>query len=48
MVKFDRLRVQNILEVGDEIEVMVTGKVAGANFKGSDTIRVNRSDQSVN
>lgn len=40
MVKFDRSTVQEILEVGEEVEITVTGKVAGTSFEGSDTIRV--------
>lgn len=40
MVKFDRSAVQDILEVGDEVEITVTGEVAGTPFEGSDTIRV--------
>jgi len=40
MVKFDRSAVQTILEVGDEVEITVTGEVAGTPFEGSDIIRV--------
>ena len=40
MVKFDRSVVQDILEVRDEVEITVTGEVAGTQFGGSDTIRV--------
>lgn len=40
MVKFDRSAVQEILEVGDEVEIVITGEVAGEYFEGSDTIRV--------
>ncbi len=40
MVKFDRSGVQALLEVGEEVEVTITGKVAGITFDGSDTIRV--------
>jgi hypothetical protein len=39
MVKFDRQAVQALLSVG-EYELKVVGKVAGATFEGSDTIRV--------
>lgn len=41
MVKFDRPAVQEILEVGDEIEIAVTGELTdGTSFGGTDTIRV--------
>ncbi len=41
MVKFDRSAVQHILQVGDEIEITVTGELNDETpFKGSDTIRV--------
>ena len=41
MVKFGRPAVQAILEVGDEIEITVTGELTdGTQFEGSDTIRV--------
>jgi len=41
MVKFDRASVQDILEPGDEVEVIVTGGLAGGtSFGGTDTIRV--------
>ena len=40
MVKFDRSAVQGILGVGDEVEITVTGEVAGTPFEGSDIIRV--------
>lgn len=41
MVKFDRQAVQALLSVG-EYELKVVGKVAGATFEGSDTLRVIR------
>jgi hypothetical protein len=40
MVKFDRGAVQKILSVGDQVEVTISGKVAGIAFEGTDTIRV--------
>jgi hypothetical protein len=41
MVKFDRSAVQEILEVGDEVGITVTGELTdGTPFGGSDTIRV--------
>ena len=40
MVKFDRSAVQEILEVGDEVEITVTGTVGAIPFVGSDTIKV--------
>lgn len=41
MVKFDRSAVQEILEVGDEVVIKITGDLTdGIPFEGSDTIRV--------
>ena len=41
MVKFDRNSVQEMLEVGDEVEIVITGELTdGTSFKGTDTIRV--------
>lgn len=41
MVKFDRSAVREIIEVGDEVEITITGELTdGTHFEGSDTIRV--------
>lgn len=40
MVKFNGVAIQEILEVGDEIKITVTGDISGVTFEGSDTIRV--------
>ena len=40
MVKFDRRAVQAILEVGQSVEITITGEVDGIPFMGTDTIRV--------
>jgi parallel beta-helix repeat protein len=40
MVKFDRAAVGGILTAGEQVEITVTGEVAGIGFEGSDTIRV--------
>ena len=40
MVKFDRASVINILSIANEVEIAITGKIAGADFKGIDLIRV--------
>jgi hypothetical protein len=40
MLKFDRAEVATLLEQADEVELTVTGEVAGTSFEGSDTIRV--------
>jgi hypothetical protein len=37
---FDRATVQGILTPSDQAEITITGKVAGLDFTGSDTIRV--------
>jgi murein DD-endopeptidase MepM/ murein hydrolase activator NlpD len=38
MVKFHRTMVQDVLTIGGEIEVAITGEVDGIGFEGSDTI----------
>ncbi|MCK4267073.1 MAG: hypothetical protein KAX31_07305, partial [Thermoplasmata archaeon] len=40
MVKFHRTMVQDILAVGEEVGVTITGEVNGTIFEGGDTIRV--------
>jgi len=41
MVKFDKSVIQEILEVGSEVEVTITGKlIDGTHFEGTDTVRV--------
>lgn len=40
MVKFDRAAVQEILTVGDQLEITISGEVAGIAFEGSDIIKV--------
>ncbi len=40
MVKFDRTLVQELLEVGDEVEIVITGELDGTSFEGTDIIRV--------
>jgi peptidoglycan/xylan/chitin deacetylase (PgdA/CDA1 family) len=41
MVKFNRLAVQNILDVGDEVKITISGKLTdGKLFEGFDVIRV--------
>jgi hypothetical protein len=40
MVKFDRATVKALLTPGSQVEITITGKVAGIAFEGSDTIRV--------
>ncbi len=40
MVKFDRATIQDILDVGEQVEITVSGEVGGIAFGGSDTIRI--------
>lgn len=40
MVKFDRAAMKNLLTPGSQVEITITGEVAGVGFEGSDTIRV--------
>jgi len=40
MVKFSGAAVQSLLTPGDQVEITVTGEVAGIAFEGTDTIRV--------
>ncbi len=40
MVKFDRQALEDILPLGDEVEIIIAGMVDGTPFVGSDTIRV--------
>lgn len=40
MVKFDASAVKSLLAPGDEVEIIITGEVAGIGFQGTDTIRV--------
>ncbi len=40
MVKFDASAVKDLLTLGSQVEITVTGEVAGIGFEGSDTIRV--------
>lgn len=41
MVKFDQSAVQDILETGEEVEIIITGKlIDGSPFQGSDIIKV--------
>jgi len=41
MVKFERASIQDILDVGDAVEIIITGELAdGTSFEGKDTIRV--------
>jgi len=41
MVKFDRTSVQEIVEVGDEVDIVITGELTdGTSFEGTDIIRV--------
>jgi len=40
MVKFDRAAVQDILTIGDQVEITISGEVTGITFAGSDIIKV--------
>jgi hypothetical protein len=40
VVKFDKLAVKDVLGVGDQVEIKVTGKVDGNLFEGSATMKV--------
>lgn len=40
MVKFGRAAIGGILTAGEQVEITITGEVAGIGFEGSDTIRV--------
>jgi len=40
MVKFDASAVKSLLTPGSQVEITITGEVAGIAFEGSDTIRV--------
>jgi len=40
MVKFDRRAVQEVVDVGESVEITITGEVDGIPFTGIDTIRV--------
>ena len=43
MVKFNQSAVQSILEIGDEVEIIITGQLTdGRLFRGSDAIQVIR------
>jgi uncharacterized protein YycO len=44
MVKFSRNELQKILELGDDIEILISGKVNGYNFMGKDIIKVIASE----
>jgi hypothetical protein len=49
MVKFDRSAVQEILEVGDDVKITITGElIDGTPFEGSDTIRVIDKCEEIN
>lgn len=45
MVKFDGVAAQEILEVGNEVNITVTGDIAWIPFEGSDTVRVIEKDK---
>ena len=40
MVKFDRAAVQGMLVAGEEVEITISGEVAGIVFEGTDIIRI--------
>ena len=40
MVKFDRAAIATAVEVGEEVELAITGEVTGTPFEASDTIKV--------
>jgi len=40
MVKFNKAAIQDAITVGEEVEVTITGEVAGIGFEGSDTINL--------
>ena len=40
MVQFDASTVKSLLTPGSQVEITITGQVAGIGFEGSDTIRV--------
>jgi len=40
MVKFDRAAVQGMLTLGEQVEITISGEVAGIVFEGHDNIRV--------
>ena len=40
MVKFDKAAVQQLLSVGEQVEIAINGEVGGIAFEGSDIIKV--------